>query len=121
MNDTSISDNNIAAPSGSTTQLSKTNSKHLMWSWPQMIAHHTVGGCNLRTGDLFGSGTISGTEAGTQGSLLEQNQAGKTPIQLEGGETRKFLLDGDEVVITGRAGQEGAFVGFGDCAGKIIA
>lgn len=85
-----------------------------------MIAHHSSGGCNLRTGDLFGSGTISGPEKGTRGSMLEQNQAGKTPIQLKGGETRNFLLDGDEVVITGRAGQEGGFVGFGDCAGKIV-
>lgn len=109
-----------AAPDGSTTTLSKTSSKLLMWSWPQMIAHHTVGGCNLRTGDLFGSGTISGTETGTQGSLLEQNQAGKTPILLENGETRNFLLDGDEVVIKGRAGKEGDYVGFGDCSGKIV-
>jgi fumarylacetoacetase len=86
-----------------------------------MVAHHTVGGCNLRAGDMFGSGTISGLERDSYGSMLEQNQAGKQSIELEGGETRKFLLDGDEIVITGRAGQEGAFVGFGDCIGKIVA
>jgi fumarylacetoacetase len=85
-----------------------------------MVAHHTVGGCNLRAGDLFGSGTISGTEKGLYGSLLEQTQVGKQVIQLESGETRKFLLDGDEIVITGRAGKDGEFVGFGDCAGKIV-
>lgn len=109
------------APSGSTTRISKSNAKYLMWSWPQMVAHHSIAGCNLRTGDLFGSGTISGSEEGTHGSMLEQNQAGKKEIQLTGGETRKFLLDGDEISITGRAGEEGAFVGFGSCSGQIVA
>ena len=64
-----------------------------------MVAHHTVSGCPLRTGDLLGSGTISGTEAKTQGSLLEQIQGGRVPIQLNGGEERRFLEDGDTVTI----------------------
>lgn len=85
-----------------------------------MIAHHSVSGCNLRTGDLFGSGTISGEEPGTQGSLLEQIQGGKVSIQLNGGEERKFLQDGDTITIRGWSGQEGALIGFGDAVGTIL-
>jgi fumarylacetoacetase len=84
-----------------------------------MIAHHTVGGCNLRAGDLFGSGTISGFESNTYGSILEQTQGGKEPLKLEGGEERTFLHDGDTVSIRGRAGSDGAYVGFGECIGRI--
>ncbi|RCI12138.1 hypothetical protein L249_1099 [Ophiocordyceps polyrhachis-furcata BCC 54312] len=106
---------------GSTTTLSRTSSKNLLWSWPQMIAHHTVAGCNMRTGDLFGSGTVSGSEAGTYGSLLEQCQGGKVPIVLEGGEERKFLQDGDTIVIKGCAtAPDGQVVGFGDCVGQVL-
>lgn len=85
-----------------------------------MIAHHTIGGCNLRTGDLFGSGTISGSDKGTEGSILEQIQGGKVPLKLNGGEERKFLEDGDSITIRGQAGKEGAYVGFGECVGKIL-
>ena len=86
-----------------------------------MIAHHTISGCNLRPGDLFGSGTISGTEPGSQGSLLEQTQAGKQPLQLEDGEKRVFLEDGDTIVIRGWSGSdENGLVGFGECSGQIL-
>ena len=85
-----------------------------------MIAHHTITGCNLQPGDLFGSGTISGTEPGTEGSLLEQTQGGKTPVTL-GQEERKFLQDGDTLVIRGWAGQNGARIGFGEVSGTIQA
>lgn len=86
-----------------------------------MIAHHTVTGCNIRAGDLFGSGTISGDGPGTYGSLLEQSQGGKLPIMLSGDEERRFLQDGDTVVITGVAGDiDGALVGFGECSGQIL-
>lgn len=74
----------------------------------------------MRTGDLLGSGTISGTEPQTQGSLLEQIQGGKVPIRLTGDEERKFLQDGDTVTIRGWTGKEGALVGFGECSGKIL-
>ena len=84
-----------------------------------MIAHHTITGCPLQVGDLLGSGTISGTEPGTQGSLLEQSGNGKTPVKLDGGEERTFLEDGDTVTITGYAGVPGALVGFGECVGRI--
>lgn len=85
-----------------------------------MIAHHSVSGCNLRPGDLFGSGTISGEEPGTQGSLLEQIQGGKVAIKLNGGEERKFLQDGDTITIRGWSGEEGGLVGFGDAVGTIL-
>jgi fumarylacetoacetase len=87
-----------------------------------MIAHHSVSGCNLRTGDLLGSGTISGLEPGTQGSLLEQTMGGKQFVKLEGGEERKFIQDGDSITITGWSGNaEDGLVGFGECEGTIIA
>jgi fumarylacetoacetase len=85
-----------------------------------MVAHHSVSGCPLRTGDLFGSGTISGTEPQTQGSLLEQIQGGKVPIKLSDGQERRFLEDGDTITIRGWSGTEGALVGFGECTGTIL-
>ena len=86
-----------------------------------MIAHHSVGGCNLRVGDLFGSGTISGSEPGTYGSILEQTQAGKHAVKLTGGGERKFVQDGDTIIIRGVAGKVGSdLVGFGECAGTIL-
>lgn len=87
-----------------------------------MIAHHTITGCNLGVGDLLGSGTISGPEKGTQGSLLEATEGGKKPLQLPGSsETRTFLEDGDEVTIVGWAGdEESGYVGFGECRGTIL-
>ncbi|GJN86402.1 hypothetical protein PLIIFM63780_009982 [Purpureocillium lilacinum] len=110
----------LITANGNKTTISKTNSRNLLWSWPQMIAHHSISGCNLRPGDLFGSGTISGTEPNTQGSILEQTQGGKVAMQLAGGEERKFLQDGDTLVIRGWAGKEGALVGFGEVSGKIL-
>ena len=101
--------------------VTRTSSKNLLWSWPQMIAHHTISGCNLRTGDLLGSGTVSGSTEGTHGSLLEQTQGGKVPIKI-GDETRRFLEDGDTVVIRGWSGDnQEELVGFGECVGRILA
>ncbi len=85
-----------------------------------MIAHHTIGGCPLQTGDLLGSGTISGTEPGTFGSLLEQTEGGKKEIMLAGMDMRKFLKDGDTVTIRGHCVTEDNMrVGFGQCVGTI--
>ncbi|WQF85695.1 Putative fumarylacetoacetase [Colletotrichum destructivum] len=111
----------LSPSEGEETTITRTSAKNMLWSWSQMVAHHSISGCNLRPGDLFGSGTISGSEPGTQGSLLEQSQGGKTPIKLSGGHERKFIQDGDTVVIRGWAGeQDGELVGFGECTGQIL-
>lgn len=87
-----------------------------------MAAHHTFGGCNLRPGDVLGSGTASGPGDNQRACLLEKTWGGKEPLQLAGGKgTRTYLLDGDEVVFRGWAGGEGARrVGFGECRGKLL-
>ncbi|KAJ9208594.1 hypothetical protein DTO166G5_8275 [Paecilomyces variotii] len=105
---------------GKPTLISKTNATNLLYSFPQMLAHHTITGCNMNPGDLLGSGTISGTEPRTQGSLLEQTNGGKQPIKLADGSERIFLQDGDEVTLRGICGEEGSYVGFGDCVGTVL-
>ena len=96
-------------------KLTQGSSRDLYWTAAQMVAHHTVNGCDLRPGDLFGSGTISGAEPGTQGSLLEITEGGRRPVRLPSGEERRFLEDGDEVALSARFGQSG----FGPCIGRI--
>ena len=109
-----------AAKSGITTTITRTNARNLLFSFPQMLAHHSVTGCPMQIGDLLGSGTISGTEPGSQGSLLEQCSNGKSKIQLNDGEERTFLEDFDTVTIRGWAGgANGELVGFGECIGRI--
>ncbi|KAK7403064.1 hypothetical protein QQX98_011175 [Neonectria punicea] len=112
----------LGTAKGNSRTITRTSSKNLLWSWPQMIAHHTITGCNLRTGDLLGSGTVSGFEEGTHGSILEQTKGGKVPLEIGGGEVRNFLADGDTVVIRGWSGNnEDELVGFGECSGQILA
>jgi fumarylacetoacetase len=101
-------------------RLSRTNTRHLYWTFAQMVAHHASGGCNLRPGDLFGSGTISSPEEGGWGSLQEITFAGRRPIDLPSGETRRFLEDGDEIIFRAHAVRSGfAQIGFGECRGTI--
>jgi len=108
------------AAEGDSTTISRTSSKNLLWSFPQMIAHHTLGGCPLRAGDLLGSGTISGPQGtGDQGSLLEMTDNGKKEVLLAGMDARRFLKDGDTITLRGHCGPDGARVGFGDCRGRI--
>jgi fumarylacetoacetase len=103
-------------------RLSRGNAMHLYWTPAQLVAHHASNGCNLRPGDLFGSGTISSPEPDGFGSLLEITEGGRKPIALAGDETRRFLEDGDEVVMTARCHREGfARIGFGTCHGRIVA
>ncbi|KAI9740351.1 MAG: hypothetical protein M1834_004930 [Cirrosporium novae-zelandiae] len=104
---------------GTSTIISNSNSKNLLFSFPQMLTHHSITGCNMNPGDLLGSGTISGTDPGSLGSLFEQTSNGKKMITLQDGSERAFLLDGDEILIRGVCGQEGGYVGFGECRGKI--
>jgi fumarylacetoacetase len=106
------------ADGGESTTITNGNGKNLLFSFPQMLAHHSVGGCPMRVGDLLGSGTISGTEPNSQGSMLEITNGGKEAIKV-GSVERKFLEDGDTITIHGVAGEEGSYVGFGECVGKI--
>jgi fumarylacetoacetase len=86
-----------------------------------MVAHHTVGGCNLRPGDLIGTGTISGPEGDSAGSLIELTEGGKAPLALPSGETRTFLEAGDRLRISAHAHRPGfASIGFGGCTGEVI-
>jgi len=101
--------------------ISRTNLKEIYWDLNQQIAHHTINGCNLRVGDLLASGTVSGSEPGTYGCLLELAWGSKTPIQLEGGKQRTFLEDGDSVILNGFAQGDGFRVGFGELEGTILA
>lgn len=101
--------------------LSKGGMSVMYWTIAQLIAHHTVGGCNLRTGDLLGTGTLSGEKRESWGSLAELTEGGKAPIRLTNGETRTFLEDGDEIVMTAHAEQDGRVtIGFGECRARIM-
>jgi fumarylacetoacetase len=86
-----------------------------------MVAHHTVNGCNLNAGDLFGSGTLSGPSPDQAAALLELTVGGKQPVQLPNGEQRVFLEDGDTVALRGWCQREGAArIGFGECVGTVL-
>lgn len=99
--------------------VTRSNFNHLYWTVTQQLAHHTINGCNLRPGDLLGTGTISGPEPESYGCLLELTWNGQNLFAV-GGKTRKFLEDGDEVIITGCSKGNGYNVGFGTCSGKIL-
>ncbi|MDR6376124.1 fumarylacetoacetase [Paraburkholderia caledonica] len=100
--------------------LANMSTRYLYWTPAQLVAHHTVGGCPLRVGDLLGTGTISGPSSGEEGSLLEATKNGVKPLVLPNGEWRAFLNDGDEVTIRGICEREGAVtIGFGECTGRI--
>lgn len=102
-------------------RLSSVSTKDLYWSLAQMVAHHTSNGCNLRTGDLLASGTISGPRSGSQGSLLEITKRGAEPLKLPSGEERSFLEDGDEVTFSGFCEREGLpRISLGECKGMIV-
>lgn len=98
----------------------RTNFRHMYWTIAQQVAHHTVGGCNLRPGDLLASGTISGPTPDSFGSMLELAWRGERPLTLPGGEQRKFLADGDTVILRGWCEGDGYRIGFGECSGKVL-
>jgi fumarylacetoacetase len=101
--------------------LVRSNFRHAHWTIAQMLAHHTVGGCNLRSGDLLGSGTQSGPLPGEAGSLLELTAGGTRPLTLASGAERRYLEDGDRVTLRGRCTRPGfASIGFGEAAGTIL-
>ena len=100
--------------------IARSNAKHLYWNVCQQLAHHTISGCNLRPGDLLASGTISGPTPDSYGSLLELTWRGTRPLALPGGETRRFLEDGDTVTLTGWCQGDGYRVGLGQVSGKLL-
>ena len=102
-------------------RLCLTNYRHAYWTAAQMVAHHTVNGCNLQPGDLLGTGTLSGPTLDSACALIELTTGGKNPVQLPGGETRTWLEDGDTVVLRGWCQRPGAArIGFGECAGTVL-
>jgi fumarylacetoacetase len=108
------------AAAGQRATIARTNSRNMYYSAAQQLAHHAVGGCAMETGDLLGSGTISGNEKNSYGSLLELTWNGQNPITLPDGSTRQFLEDGDSIEITGWAQGDGHRIGFSRCAGTIL-
>ena len=103
-------------------RMCRSNTRELYWTVAQMVAHHASNGCNLRPGDLFGSGTVSGTDANSIGCLLEMTFGGRDAITLANGEPRRYLQDEDEVIFRAHCRRPGAVtIGFGECRGKIVA
>jgi fumarylacetoacetase len=101
-------------------RLSAGNARHLYWTVAQLVAHHASGGCNLRPGDVFGTGTISAPQDDGLGSLLEISAGGRQPVALQSGESRRFLEDGDTVIMRAQCRREGfATIGFGECRGTV--
>ena len=110
----------MAADGGTATVISNTNANQLYYSSAQQLAHHTSSGCAMRTGDLLGSGTISGPDSSSYGSLLELSWGGETPFELDGGQTRTFIEDGDTLGLHGHAVGNGYRIGFGPCEGTVV-
>ncbi|WP_026956764.1 fumarylacetoacetase [Algoriphagus vanfongensis] len=102
------------------TKVSTSNFKYMYWNVAQQLAHHTVNGCNINVGDLMASGTISGPSEDSFGSMLELSWKGTKPIRLDSGEERKFIEDGDTVILKGFAEKEGVRVGFGELKSKVL-
>jgi fumarylacetoacetase len=104
-------------------RVSTTNFKHSYWTVAQMLAHHSAGGCNMRSGDLLGSGTQSGPDISEAGALIELTNGGKNPITLANGETRTFLEDGDKIIMRGwceAIDDQHPRIGFGEVVGTLL-
>ena len=111
----------MAAAGNAGHLLSTSNFLDAYWTLAQLVTHHTVNGCNLRPGDLLGTGTLSGPAAEQGGSMLELSAGGKQPINLPTGETRTFLQDGDTVILKAHAKCAGARrIGLGECRGTVV-
>jgi fumarylacetoacetase len=103
------------------TRLSHTSFRHAYWNIAQMVAHHTINGCNLQAGDLLGTGTQSGPSPQEAGSLLEFSRGGRQPLQLPNGEQRSFLEDGDAIILRGYCERAGAArIGLGEVRGRVL-
>jgi fumarylacetoacetase len=110
----------IQPENGEENLISESNYKHMYWNMTQQLAHHTVNGCNLEVGDMYASGTISGSDPKSFGSMLELTWRGQNPITLSNGQERKFIEDNDTVTMKAWAEKDGVRVGFGEVSGKIV-
>jgi len=100
--------------------ISRSNFKYMYWNMSQQLAHHTINGCNLNVGDIMASGTISGKEKRSYGSMLELSWGGKNPIQLESGEERSFIKDFDTIIMKAYCEKNGMRVGFGEVSNQLL-
>jgi fumarylacetoacetase len=101
-------------------RLSRGSFRDMYWTVAQLVAHHTSSGCNLRPGDLLASGTVSGPEPESRGSLLELAWRGSQPVSLPNGEQRRFLEDGDEIILNAYCERDDVRIGFGECRGRVV-
>ena len=110
----------IQTENGAKKVVTNSNYKHMYWNMNQQLAHHTVNGCNVKCGDILASGTISGPEEGSFGSMLEISWKGTKPIKMPDGSERKFIQDGDSVIFNGRAKNKDFNIGFGELISKVL-
>ena len=110
----------IQPENGEETRVSKSNFKYMYWNMSQQLAHHTVNGCNVRAGDLMGSGTISGPTPDSYGSMLEIAWKGTKPVKMKDGSERKFIQDYDTVIMRGHCSNGDVRIGFGEVTGKVL-
>lgn len=110
----------LSPEGGKEETICRSNAKYLYWNIDQQLAHHTVNGCNIRRGDMMASGTISGKDESSYGSMLELTWRGSKPITLSDGSERKFILDGDTIIMRGYAQKGGIRVGFGEVRTKVM-
>lgn len=110
----------IQPDNGEENVVSTSNFKYMYWNMSQQLAHHTVNGCNIEVGDMYASGTISGKDENSYGSMLEITWSGQKPVTLSNGEERKFIADNDTVIIRGWSEKDGMRVGFGEVSTKVL-
>lgn len=110
----------IETAKGESKKVSESNFKYMYWNMVQQLAHHTVNGCNVKAGDMMASGTISGPEPHQYGSMLEIAWQGTKPVQMPDGTERKFIQDGDTVVMKGFGKKDGLRIGFGEVRAKVL-
>ncbi|UBB89566.1 fumarylacetoacetase [Candidatus Kaistella beijingensis] len=110
----------IQPENGTESLISQSNYKFMYWNMTQQLAHHTINGCNVEVGDMYASGTISGENPNSFGSMLELTWRGQNPLKLNDGQERKFIEDHDTIIMRGFAEKDGIRVGFGEVSGKIL-
>ena len=110
----------IQPENGEENIVGQSNYKYMYWNMNQQLAHHTINGCNINCGDAMGSGTISGPEEGMYGSMLETSWKGTKPFKMSDGTERKFINDGDTVIMRGFSEKDGIRIGFGEVSTKVL-